>query len=211
SDLSPRSLAWLLEHFIEGDIGGTLSKIGNLRKRGLGLRSRRCSQERDRGGCRSSKRYDRATDTCKAGFQHGKKYKPSCQVSHSYLIARRQNSRTISRRSNGVLPVCSPRTIFRVDGPLIISINEVIFSAKSNQRLNRQNGTFLNQRAAVGFAFIGQERIFMHGAANAVAPEPINNEKLHVPLIFSFISRLFNSVGNIRQAIAGLHSSDALF
>src|SRR5699024_5421005 len=108
-----------------------------------------------------------ATDTCKAGFQHGKKYKPSCQVSHSYLIARRQNSRTISRRSNGVLPVCSPRTIFRVDGPLIISINEVIFSDKSNQRLNRQNGTFLNQRATVGFAFIRQERIFMHSEGKA--------------------------------------------
>src|SRR5699024_2789044 len=159
-------------------MGRTLGEIRQFRHCGLSLGRWGGAKKRYSSGNRRSQSYDSAADTGKAGIQHGKKYKPSCQVSHSYLIARRQNSRTISRRSNGVLPVCSPRTIFRVDGPLIISINEVIFSAKSNQRLNRQNGTFLNQRATVGFAFIRQERIFMHSAANTMAPEAINNEKL---------------------------------
>src|SRR5699024_6518400 len=79
----PRSFAGLVEDVIKGDIGRTLGEIRQFRHCGLSLGRWGGAEKRYSSGDRRSQSYDPAADTGKAGIQHGKKYRPCCQLSHS--------------------------------------------------------------------------------------------------------------------------------
>ena len=103
-----------------------------------------------------------------------------------------------------MFPVSGEAAVKGDHSPIVVK-HGVIFRAQGKHRLNRENGPFLNERAAARPSFVREIRLFVHGVANTVAAVTIHDEKIDAKLVFGTVSCLLKSVRNVRQAIARDH------